>query len=52
MTGEADEEPDEFEQALFAMRDRLFAIIKPETPVSFDEKLDRLHLACCKAERV
>ena len=47
VTGEADEEPDEFEQALFAMRDRLFAIIKPETPVSFDEKLDRLHLACC-----
>ena len=39
VTGEADEEPDEFEQALFAMRDRLFAIIKPETPVSFDEKL-------------
>lgn len=36
VTGEADEEPDEFEQALFAMRDRLFAIIKPETPVSFD----------------
>lgn len=47
VTGEADEEPDEFEQALFAMRDRLFAIIKPETPASFDEKLDRLHLACC-----
>ena len=50
VTGEADEEPDEFEQALFAMRDRLFAIIKPETPVSFDEKLDRLHLACCKMQ--
>ena len=50
VTGEADEEPDEFEQALFAMRDRLFAIIKPETPVSFDEKLDRLHLACCEMQ--
>ena len=34
VTGEADEEPDEFEQVLFAMRDRLFAIIKPETPVA------------------
>ena len=47
VTGEADEAPDELEQALFAMRDRLFAIVKPETPLSFDEKLDRLHLACC-----
>lgn len=32
------------------MRDRLFAIIKPETPASFDEKLDRLHLACCEMQ--
>lgn len=43
ISDEHNETEDTFEPSLFSMREKLFHLIKPEAPVSFDEKTDTIY---------